>query len=293
MDLFQVSAYFDSTHFLVWDFDAQTWVQGFEGQIKRADNFVSIWNRPTRKRMLYAQIDTNIESSVVKVEATGEIFMLGSSQDDAHLNKGYRKVLNAHEAYGSAVISRKQPTLVGGVRSYAEDIVVETTFGDYELRATDRLSDDRLLGYGEYFLFLPSNSTVRDLDTVLIGGIRFYVYEVYKDSGFVTCRATSKGDDRIDFQYVSLGSPTYNPSTQTVTPTETVYGSTGRVIPNKSNIDSSSTVAVKSLKIIFREDFISYVPKPNDFVIFRGLRYKVRNVALDSLLQEYEIEVYA
>lgn len=292
MDLFQVSRYFDSTHFLEWDFVSQTWRNGFKGQIKRADNFVSIWNRPTRKRMIYAQVTTPIASSVVKVESTGEIFMLGSSQDDAHLNTGYRKVINAHEVYGPAIVTRKQPTIVSGVRSYAETIVIENTFGDYELRATDRLSDDKLLGYGEYFLFMPANSVVRDLDTVVLGGIDFYVYETYKDSGFVTCRATSKGDDRLDFDYISVVSNSYNPSTQSVTNVEVSYGSTGRIIPNKDTVDSSSEVSIKSLKIVIREDFISYQPKPNDFVQFRGLRYKVRNVVLDSLLQEYILEVF-
>lgn len=292
MDIFQTSRYFDSTQFQEWDFNTSSWVNSsFVGQLKKADNFVSIWNRPTRKRMLYSQVNVPLNSSVVRVTATGEIFLVGSSQDDAHLNTGYRRVFNAHEAYGVARVLRKLPQVkAGGELGFALSQQVEVTFGDYELRATDRLSDDRILGYGEYFLFLPSNSNVQDLDTVEIAGKEFYVYEVYKDSGLVTCRATGKSDDRVNLQYIEKLTAVYDPNTQSVNNTEKIYETTAKLIPKIEKTDFSANSLEKGIRVVMRKDFISYTPKIGNFIQFSSQRYRIDKIALDSLHEEYVID---
>jgi hypothetical protein len=293
VDIYQTSRFFDKTQFEEWSFALSAFRNlGFLGQLKKADNFVSIWNRPTRKRMIYSQVDRNLTSGVVRLPSTGEIFLVGSSQDDTHLNKGYRRVYNAHEAHGPATVLRKVPAVKAlGELGFATTITIEATFADYELRSTDRILDTKLLGYGEYFLFLPSSSGVADLDTVTLGGKIFYVYEVYKDSGLVTCRATAKPDDRRDVLYIEVGPKVYDPLTQTVSSTERVYETTARVVPKMEQTDFESVGLESSYRIVMAQNFISYIPKVGNFVQFGGDRYKVMKVMSNTLAEEFILDI--
>lgn len=292
MDLFKTSKYFDTTKFLEYDFLSSSWVdRGFIGQVKKADNFVSIWNRPTRKRMIYSQVDVPLTSTVVKVVGTGEILIVGSSQDDVHSSKGYRRVYNAHEAFSTAEVRRKTSPIVGGKKDFAVDSLVETTFGDYELRATDRLKDEVLLGHGEYFLFLPSNSSVSDLDEVIISGHPFVVYEVARDSGLVSCRATSKPDDRRNFVYKEIVADVYDPSTQTFIPTFESYNSTGKVLSVEDKIDYERDENKEEYMIVIRNEYISYVPKVGSKVDVFSNTYTVLSVKSDSLREEWKMRI--
>lgn len=288
MDMVQAARFFDLQNFDTYNFTSASWqLNAFQGQLKLADVFVSIWNRPTRKRMLYCNPDSLPNSTVVRVPNTQEIFLLGTGQADTHANAHYREVYGLHRSAGVAVLNRKTPVEVLGVRGWAVDATVQTTFGDVELRSVNENQDAELINYGHFFMFLPSNCPVVKHDTVTINGVVYYVLETYTDSGYSCCRVTSSPDERVNFTYTSKGVQAYNTATQTTSGSDTTYNVTGKVTPMLVEDIKDLDIQKDHIKLMLVDSFISFDPKVQDTLTFDGKTYTVERVQRDSLLQEW------
>lgn len=291
MDFTQVAAYFNRDNLDHYDFTTGSWVLGsFPAQVKQSDGFISIWNRPTRKRMLYTAKGVSIPSSVIRVPSTQEIYMVGHSFGDSHRDTHYRTLTGLHQSAGTALHYRKTPAENAGIKGWAVEVLVKTTFADGELRSVNESQDNRLLNYGNYFLFLPSNTDVRRHDTVLFQGTTHYVLEVYHDSGMVCARSTVEPDARVNFVYQSMGSSSYNPNTQTAGVSYTSYNATGIIKPAEVKDIKSSEVTRNRITVRLLESFISFQPKIGDKVSYLGKVHTVDFVSRDAGLEEWSLE---
>lgn len=294
MDLAQASRYFDQQPFDAYDFSSNTWINSdFTGQLRLADSFVSIWNRPTRKRMLFCAPGQEPTSAVIRLPTTGDIFMVGTEHTDSLGNNAYRKTYNIHQVSGTAVIRRLVPDEdIYGIKGWATNTTVQNTFGDFELRSLDEGLDDRVDHYGQYFLFLPSNAPLQRNDTVEINLKTYYVLEPYVDSGFVCARATSNPDERVNFTYTSKGTVTYNTATQTTSSSDVTYNITARVTPKMLAERDNTTVIFNRIRVMMDGSFVSFTPKPYDTVTFEGKTYKVEAVERNAARDEWYLEAY-
>lgn len=287
MDLRKAAGYFDRQPFDTYDFGTSSWVsRAFKGQLKLADNFVSIYHRPTRKRMLYCTPANAPVASVVRCSDTLEVFMVGTAQQDAANASAYRSVIGLHRAE-PATVYRKTPQDNEGVLGWAIEEVLEQTFADKELRTLNENQDQKLIAEGNYFMWLPSDSAVDRYDTVLLAGERYLVLEVYTDAGYRACRVTHRPDERRDIMFYKVGAPVYNPATQTNTPTRTPYQLTAKVMPVVREDRESGDLHRDEIKVMALESFMSFTPDINDEVTVDGRTYRVQEAEADSLTREW------
>lgn len=288
MDIAQAAAYFDLQQFDAYNFGTSSWdLAAFEGQLKLADSFVSIWNRPTRKRMIYTAPGNEPTSTVVRVPQTGNTYLVGTGHADVHDGFHYRTVTSVHECR-PATVSRLVPAVVSGVKGWAEEEVVRATFADAELRSVNEGQEKELTNYGHYFLFLPAEEPVQRHDVVTLGGVKHYVLEVYVDSGYTCARTTVRPDERVNFEYVSKGAVSYSTANQTVSSSDTTYKVTGKRVPEDTTDFSGTPQA--SVKLMLLESMISFSPKPGDSFTLEGKTYRVASVRQDSILREWYVK---
>lgn len=290
MDFQQTAKFFDQQNFDRYNFTTSSWnLNAFKGQLKRGDEFVTIWNRPTRKRMLYVASGVST-GEVIRVPHTGEVFMVGHASGDVHANVHYRSLVGLHQSAGVAVQRRKTPVESLGVKGWAAETVVKTTFGDVELRSVNEGQEAQLINYGNYFMFLPVNTVLHRHDTVTLNSVVYYVLEVYPDSGLMCARVSAQPDERVNFVYTSVAAQTYNTASQTVTAgADTNYNVTGKVVPLVFEDLKNSDVFRNRVKVMILTSFISFTPKMLDKLTYLGVTYTVEVVQRDAGLEEWQI----
>lgn len=288
MDISQVAAYFDLQSFDEFDFNSSSWlVNSFKGQLKLADKFIAIWNRPTRNRMIYVAPDQEPASSVVRVSNTGDVLMLKTAQRDTHADNHYRTVIGGHLSAGAAVVKRLLPVGPPENPGWAVQAVILNTFADVELRSVNENTDRELLAYGHFFMFLPRGTGLMDHDTVVLNGKDYYVLETYIDSGLEAARVTARPDERVNMVYTSLGAPVYDENTSEMTRPETNSNVTGKITIRKIVEEENSEIPRKVVEVLVRKPFIGLIPKIGDKITFQGFTYVINSVGENSLRDEW------
>lgn len=289
MDLFQTARYFDRQEFENYDFSAPGWRgDTFMGQLKLADKFQTIYHRPTRKRMLYCPPEV-APSPVIRVGTTGEIFMVGSLQQDSHANVHYRNVYALHRPAGIGVITRRAPAGPANNPGWAVETEVGPTWWDLELRSTNENEESTPFHRSFYFGTFPSNSAIQRFDLVTFEGLPYFILDVYTDSSMRAARCAQHIDPRRDIVYRSRQLPDTYSGGQAVR-NYIDYNVTARVGPAESE-DSFSDVAAKSLMVRIQEGWIGVTPKLDDAVTVDGVTYVVKRVLRDPTMQEWNLEV--
>ena len=287
MEFSDVASYFDTVSFDAYDFVSGRWnLNQFVGQLKEVDDFISIYNRPTRKRMIHTAPHEILGSSVVRVTATGEIFMLGTPQSDILFNKDYRRIVGSHKPIGPAVHRRLLPVEVAGTSGWAANSVIRNTFADVELRSVDENQNNKIDNYGQFFLFCPGDEALQRQDTVEVGGTAYFVIEAYFDGGLSCARVSSHPDERINFIYRSKTGGGYDPNTQTTVGTFVSYNTTGKITASSADSSAESDVG-EVLDVMLHDRFISFEPELEDEIVFRGSTFRVAKKKRNSILSEW------
>lgn len=289
MDLFQAAKYFDLQRFENYDFTTNAWAGTyFEGQLKKSDTFQTIYHRPTRKRMLYCVPGQTPASTVVRVETTGEQFIVGALQEDSHQNTHYRNVYALHKPRGIATITRLAPTGPSNDPGWAIQTTVETMFVDLEMRSVNENEDDTLTHRGHFFATLPFNSLLQRSDLITLDGEPYYVLERYIDSNMVAARVAQHRDPRENFVYWRHGPDGY--SGGVVTPGGTNYNVSGRVGETTVG-EVSGDIAATAIKVIIPTAWIGFEPGIDDKITVAGREYRIRRIIRDVLEDEWNLVV--
>lgn len=293
MHLKQAAGYNDRTVFDVYRAATGWQLAAFKGQLLPADKFTPIWNKPTRKRKINTKTGVPTESfPVVRAQPTGEIFMMGTVQQDALHSTAYRKSAGLHMVSGTAVVSRLSP--IGPVEDpgWAVNTLVATTYGDTELRSVNESQDTELDNYGHSFLLLPHDIDLQRHDTVelQILGARtntFYVLNVYIDSGMISARVTESPDVRVNIVYVRVGSPVYDPNTGTNVPVETSFNVTAKVDPLGTDDQPSSDYSPARIKVMVKQAWFPGAPQNEDKFVYHGGTYTITSFDSDPEQEEW------
>ena len=290
MFLKSTAKYFDRTFFDVFYRNTGMWVsRGLKGQVKKADQFIEIWNRPTRKRQIHTAMGQPLEqSAVVRVEASGEIFMVGTVKVDVHSNYGYRQVAGLHKVTGVAVVTRRLPAGPPEDPGWAVSSTIATTFGDIELRSVIENQDVQFDNYGNMFLFLPHDVVLLRHDSVSIVGKDYFVLEPYADSGLQCARVTEEKDVRINFQISRKGEPVYDDATSSTTyPDRVTLNVTGKIEPMRDADTPNSDISNTDIKVMVKRGWMPFAPMLQDEVLWRGQVFTVVSIDEDAASEEW------
>lgn len=292
MELADIAGYFDHQ-----SFDGYSPQTGWEpnvlqGQLRIADTFVSIWNRPTRRRMLFVTPDNEPQHTVLRPSnAPQDIFLVGVVHRDTNFDTHYRSTVTLHYASGVAEIVRREPVGPANNPGPAVDVVETITYADVELRSQ---RDDREADFyhdGNYFLFLPAGTPLEKRRFVRLNGVEYLVEEVYQDGGFLSARVTSRPDERITLTYYSAtAAPSYNATTGQVTRPSTPYSVTARVNAFSAADSDGTNIQVGDLEVSIQQTYLGVQPKPEDEVEVYGVRYRVLKVWQDPLRREWHLQ---
>lgn len=290
MDIRQVAKYFDT---VVFDSNsAGVWsLSSFTGQLKLADKFVSIWNRPTRKRMLYTAPGELPDASVIRINVTGEVLLVGTTHADLLFNKHTRDVTGCHLPSGIATVSRTVPGASPSDPGWGTPTALPDTYADAELRSVVEDQNREIDNFGHYVMFFPRDYDLQRHDNVTLNGETYHILETYTDSGYLCARSTVRPDERINFVYTKVGPPVYNPVTQTNTPVLTNYNVTGKFTMLSSQELGDSDILNKTGRVMIHEDFIGVVPAVNDQITIAGQKWRVVEASSDSLIREWYLKV--
>lgn len=283
---------FDLLHIEQYDFDARAWSgRCIMGQLKRGDQFLSIYHRPTRKRMLFTDPCNAPEHPVIRVQATGEVFMVGALQMDAHADTHYRNVYSLTLPNGPAQIIRRTPKGPANDPGWAISEVIQDTWADVELNSLSRDEEQSLYHHGHMMITTPRNSPLQPLDTIQIGGPlgqEYYVLERYIDSSLVNARAVARRDERIDIVFREFLGETYDVTTGRNLLSFRDRNITARVSP-VSEEELREPIIKDAIKIMVSTSFIGIRPKIGDRVLFQGYEYRVDRMDHDPLEDEYHM----
>src|SRR5690606_19106717 len=126
-------------------------------------------------------------------------------------------------------VYRRAPVGPSNNPGWAVETLLESTFGDIEMRSVNENEDDLLTHRGHFFLTLPGNSSVQRNDLVLLSGTPYYVLEKYSDASLISCRVVQHGDLRENIVYRDFVGQTYTNNQAALNFTN--YNVTARVGP--------------------------------------------------------------
>lgn len=292
MDLQQSRGYFDAQVFDTYDKNTQAWtLNAFTGQLDLANPKVSLMNKGTRRRMLYVSPGSEPVTGVIRVGPTNTIFLAGQQSKDVFRADYLRDVISLHEAVGPAIIQRRQPVGPPQNPGWAVSSLIETTFGDYEMRSGSENQETQITQWGSWEVTLPKDSAVQEHDTVTINGRTFFIFVIFNDSGMRGCHATDRGDDRVDVVYKSLTGSGYDATTLKQTKTYDNYNVTMEITPYETMQDAGSTTNKIRMRAMIKKTWLGPAPKMNDLITYLGQDYYVARLAENKLHDEWHLVV--
>lgn len=290
MDLVQAASYFSDSGFDAYDFLANAWADNaFVGQMKYAPESFSINDLSSRKRMLFTAFANTPTSSVVRVHATGQVFMVEGRQVDLVHDTPYMNVYNVHEVLGPAQVWRNAPTGPSNDPGWAVNVQAEATFGDVILQRAATDEEQQVNQYGFYTVYLPHDSTAQDHDTVVLDGQTYYLFEVYWDQGLRAAKATNRPYSFRNIEYIKVVNGAYNPATLTAGKTETHYNITAQVDPLRLDEMPAGNIAHDAIKVLIFTSWIGVTPQVDDKIVVFGKTYLVKQISRNAILDQWEL----
>lgn len=217
MELALAAAHFDRTVIDVYDDGNSRWLNAeIKGQFKLADDFISIFNRPTRRRMLFLAPDQyeKIKTfSLIREATTGFLYLFGEPQHDI-AEIAYRTTLPLHKVANQTTVTRWATIGPSNDPGILVDSVLTPVYADTELRTLNQEGDTDQSIYNKKFMWLPRTANVIKGDILVFDNVTYKVLSTYFDTGLLSARITTEPDSRETFTYRQrAGDPTFNNGT--------------------------------------------------------------------------------
>lgn len=290
MDLARAAAYYSTTTLDAYNFATNQWdLAAFQGAIKAAPESVTINDLTAKKRMLFLAAGVRSPSSVIRMAASNDIFMVETRQSDIYNDSEYQAVFNLHEVTGVATIYRALPIGPTNDPGWAMNSAYATTFADSVFQRLPMDQVTAIRQYGLYILYFPADCPVQDHDSVNLNGVTYFLFETYRSEGLVSARCTSKADVRKNLVYIVVNPSAYNPATLTPGKSEVAYNVTAEVQPTDFQEIGSDNVVKDSIKVMIDTRWIGVIPKLNDKIVTGGKTYIVKQISQDLVFDQWNI----
>lgn len=266
----------------------------FQGRIDLTDRFLTIYNRPTRKRQLFTAPETKMpESGIMRHPHTGSIYIVGSPRMDARWDvaggKPYIQLSMLHEVTPAGTTSglakHTRKVFEGAEQDWLVTEELAEKYMDVEFRTSANDVDVFLGTIENYFAWLSLSETIERFDTLTIGTVSYLVLDVYTEMGMTSLRVAKRDDPRVNLKFFRKGK-VFNEDTlqyETTTKEERVTGMVPKATDNLE-LDSSAVVVVDT-------DHILFEPKVNMDIEIHGRKLTVQSVFLQASERQWRLTV--
>lgn len=274
--------------------------RAFEGRIDLTDRFLSIYNRPTRKRQLFTKPETVLpDSYVFRHRGTGDIYILGQVRQDARydVDNGdpYVSISMLHlvtpEALGSSGLAVHTRRVIKGPPEnpgWLVEEVLNENYLDIEFRtssAEEGVYDSKV---ENFYAWTPITVLAAQWDFFTLSGIKYRVVDTFTDIGMRGLRLDREPDPRVDV-VIFKKTRVYDRVTHTYVTTNEPFNVTA-IVPENTDLaawDDSNSTSIISLVIDFPN--IGFVPQPNQEIEYQDRIRVVKSVVTQAGEKQYRI----
>jgi len=283
--------------FEAWDDALQAFVPGsFQGRLAQADRFLSNFNKPLRRRMLYTRPDTVFpDSFTFRHPGTGEVYLLGQGRQDALQGDPYCQLHVCHlvtdvegGSSGLATLFRKSPLGTPDNPGWLVEQEVTKAFMDIEFRTSAKDADTYEIVVENYYAFLPRHIRCQEWDFLELHGKRYRVVDVFADSGMSGLRVDEEPDPRIDFVLHRTGTRTYNRLTHEYDSSSQTANVTG-VMVKYHEFPSWNSESDPYIDVFIDRDHIGFRPGTGMFLEFEGRKREIKQVSSQPGERQYRL----
>ena len=197
------------------------WVRA---RLAPVDRFLSNFHKPLQRRMLFT--DPAVEfpaSGVVRVKATGDVFLVGESRKDSKNDKAFDNLTVLHlvssDSSGVAEYFNYRSDLANSLAGN----IAKTSEGDFyvsvEYVSTKTAESGDEAYQGKFFVYGPNNLPFHRDGVFTVHDKNYKVVQSFMDSGFSCAIVLQQEDDMVGVIYHAIDSATsgYDVSTGVAT----------------------------------------------------------------------------
>ncbi|GEM_PF-4915519 len=279
----------------VWDEATESFVPGFIGRIDLTDRFLSNFNKPLRRRMLYTEFGTAFPASrTFRHPGTGQVYLLGQTRSDALDGQPYVDLTVCHLATdepngsaGLATIYRKSPAGPANDPGWLVEQPVAKAFVDLEFRTSANEADTYEVKVENFFAFLPAHIKCEEWDFLELHGKRYRVVDTFPDSGLAGLRVDEEPDHRLDFVLHVDGEKVYNRTTHQWDLTTASFNVTG-VLTKYRDFALWAEDSESYFEVVIDKAHIGMRPVPSTMSLeIEGKRRIIRQVSTQPGERQY------
>ena len=248
-----------------WDPLTETWVpDAFTARLDPTDRFLSNFNKPTRRRMLFADNECVFpESRTFRHPGTQDVYILGITRQDARGGTPYLGLTVCQLATdvpggssGLATITRREAVGPSNDPGWLVEREFAKAFIDLEFRTSANEPNATDLKIENYFAFLPINVQPKEWDFVNLHGVRYRVVDTFADSGFFGLRIDHENDFRSDFTLTVTQARKLDRATQQYTDEVTRVHQVTGVMSNLNDFPLWNTEADRYFDVYFQTEHL-------------------------------------
>ena len=269
--------------------------------ISTVDQFLSNFNRPTRRRMMRCKPDMPLPDSLtIKDLGTDNIFLIGEPRTDQLAATRYVSSYLLHlvtpiegGSAGLAKVVRKQ---VKGPKEDPGWLVPETiatSYMDVEVAAVTHESGVEEVYENSVVIFMPRSVNVKRFDMIYLNDRIYRVFTMYSDSGLHIAKCFEESDDRINvlIRRSAEGKPRrYNADTGEFEGNDADYKVTARFVKNH-NFAAWDNESQNYKDLVIDYDNIGFKPAAQDHILVDGVTFEVKVVDVDPAERQYRLRV--
>lgn len=273
----------------------------FAGRIELTDRFLSIYNRPIRKRQLFSDPNEKLpESLVCKHVTTGQVYILGQVREDARgdVTEGnpYVSMSMMHNVTpnpkGSSGLAQQMRKIVMGPPEDPGWLVEQEISRDYlDIEFRTSSSEEGLYNskIANFYAWTTLNITAKQWDYFYLNDRRLRVVDSFTDMGMRGLRLDEESDPRVDVVIV-VKERDYNTATHAFEEVEKEYNITV-IVPKADELAgwALSDRTSSAIEVVVEFNHIGFKPLPNMTIKYQGRSRLVKNVYTQAGEQQYRL----
>lgn len=269
MNLRRISKHFDSEEFEYLDPVTRLWGNTFEGRLAVTDRFLSNFNRPTRKRMLYTDFDTDLAAyDVIRHKFTGDVYLIGVARRDTFKTAKTTQLLICHMvtpnglSAGLAEVTRPTVSGTGDDLGWVQMTQVGDAYVDLELRSTSTEPGSKDTQVGKYYAWTESHWPFKDGDKFVLHGQHYIVEETAYDAELQHLRVISRDQYYTDAVFEIGSARTFDRATNQFIEVPQTRNVSGYLVKLHDSNDGYDTDVADHAEFRIRTDHIGFTPLP-------------------------------
>lgn len=272
----------------------------FQGRIDPTDRFLSIYNRPTRKRQLFTEPHTPLpQSNVFKHQTTGDIYILGQTRQDTRYDvldgQPYVSISmlhlvtpNALGSSGKAIQVRKETQGPPENPGWMVAVDLGETYLDIEFRTSSSEAGVHDSKIENFYAWTPINVIAEQWDFFELNGIQYRVVDTFTDIGMRGLRLDRESDPRVDV-VIQVQDRTYNDTTHEWESVTQDFNVTA-IVPEATNLASwVDTSASSQIVLAIDHKNIGFTPKINQSILYQGVKRLIKKVSTQAGEKQFQV----